>query len=200
MDYLQFTIYNFGNQLFQFFYADLLLFDKIAVDTFKLHHAVGFFGGFLFYCSGAKAVNLHIQPNAAAIAALSPVLGVIVPDLRGLSETVSALGAVMLLPFGTLGTDRVRTAKLLCRFGAAIRAKLTIGTDLGAVFALLALLTESGTVGTILAAVLTERFRAVFAVMTVLAHLIRAVDADAAVGTNLIDTARAFAALLTRAF
>ena len=91
----------------------------------------------------------------------------------------------MVFPRGTFGADTVVAAEILCTFCAAILTQLTIGADFHAAFAFSALRTESGAVGAVFTAVDTD--------------VVGTVDADAAVGTEFINTSGALTALLAHA-
>jgi len=95
----------------------------------------------------------------------------------------------MAFPLFTFGADTVSTAEILRTFCTAILTQLTVEADFHAVFAFSALRTESGAVGAVFSAVAAEVVVAITAVMAVLTHRIGTVHADAAVGTECINTA-----------
>ena len=113
---------------------------------------------------------------------------------------MTALRAVVALPFRAFDADSVSAAKVRCSFSAAVLAQLAVGTYHGTVFTFTAFIAEFCTVGAVFAAVIANIFRAVGAVITIDAHTVGTVNADSAVGTEFIYTAGAFSAVIAYAF
>ena len=101
---------------------------------------------------------------------------------------MTAFRAVMASPLVTFGTDTVSTAEILRTFRTAILAHTAIGTDLHAVFAFAALLAGIGAIGTVFAAVDADAVGTVTAVIAFATHYVGAVDANAAIGAEFVDT------------
>lgn len=101
---------------------------------------------------------------------------------------MTAFGAVVIVPFTAYGTYSVRASFVFRMLCTAVLTEAAVFTDGSTAVTCTAFRAHICAVGAVRAAVYAKDLGAFTAVMTVGAHIFSAVRANAAVGTELVDT------------
>ena len=174
---------------------DGYLFFIVTYGAGKDYNAIIGVRGFTLDLTLTKGMCALIELRIATVAAHCPMRVLVEFYFSRIFYAVLSFGAVVGPPLRTMDTDFVTASVRLGNVSTAILAKSAVLADIRAIFADFAVGTDCNTVGAI-SALLTRHIGAVRAPIAVLAHSVCAIDASAALGTDLAHTFGAKPAIL----
>lgn len=173
---------------------------EAAEGTSEFHHTRSILCCLFRHYTLTEGMKLGIYSDIAAAAAHRPVLICVMLDDAGFACAMAAFAAVMIFPFCAFGTNIMFASQICCRFCTAVLAQLAVGTDGNTVFTFHAFFTNVRTICAVFTAIDADVIHTVTAIITVTAHHIGTVDADAAVGAIFVNATRTLAAFFADIF